>query len=64
MKIISIDFVDNELGQTFGLNSPNTKQYALEGADVRVINASETSNQATIIIVNPMAGRSLVIHLK
>lgn len=63
-KITSIDFVENELGQAFGQNLPNSRQFTLEGADVRVIEAPNAPDKTITIIVNPMAGRSLIIHLK
>lgn len=63
-EITSIDFVENELGQAFGRDLPNARQFTLDGADVRVIGAPNAPDKTITIVINPMAGRSLIIHLK
>lgn len=60
-RVVSIDLIDNILGQSIAIDLPNPKShYELEGVDVYLHEANE---QVTIVIA-PMSGLSQVISLK
>ena len=60
VKKIIVDFSRNEISQMIANDLPNSRRYPLEGADVSI---SHDHNEATIV-VTPMAGCGIIIHLK